>query len=90
MSLKQKVMERGMKLMSDPRVTKVLSNPKLMNVVMKGFQLRGQAQAAVDTQLKAIARRLRLATRDEVGELKQTIRVLEQSLRQVQSEVYKR
>jgi HAMP domain-containing protein len=90
MSLKQKVMERGMKLMSDPRVTRVLSNPKVMNVVMKGFQLRGQAQAAVDGQLKALARRLRLATRDEVGELKQTIRVLEQSLRQVQSEVYKR
>lgn len=90
MSLKQTLMERGMKLMSDPRVTKLLSNPKVMNVVMKGFQLRGQAQAAVDGQLKAIARRLRLATRDEVGELKQTIRVLEQSLRQVQSEVYKR
>jgi len=89
-SLKQTLMERGMKLMSDPRVTKLLSNPKVMNVVMKGFQLRGQAQAAVDGQLKAIARRLRLATRDEVGELKQTIRVLEQSLRQVQSEVYKR
>ena len=87
MSLKQKMMERGMKLMSDPRVMKLMSNPKVMNFVMKGFQLRGKAQASIDDKVKALAKTLKLATREEVSELKQTIRTLEQALKQVQTEV---
>lgn len=87
MSLKQMVMERGMKLMSDPRVMKLMSNPKVMNLVMKGFQLRGKAQASLDQKTKALAKTLKLATREEVSELKQTIRTLETALKQVQSEM---
>ncbi len=89
MSLKDRLMERGMKLMADPRILKIVSNPAVMNVVMKGFQLRGQAQATVDAQVRSWARRFHLATREEVGELKQTIRTLEQALRQVQADVKK-
>lgn len=87
MNLKKMVLERGMKLMSDPRVMKLMSNPKVMNVVMKGFQLRGRAQASIDEKVRALAKTLKLATRDEVTELKQTIRTLEAALKQVQSEV---
>jgi hypothetical protein len=86
MSLKRTLIERGMKLMSDPRVMKLLSNPRVMNLVMKGFQLRGKAQAQIDAQIKSLARMLKLATREEVSELKRTIRVLEEQLRQLQSE----
>ena len=89
MSLKKMVMERGMKLMSDPRVMKLMSNPKVMNVVMKGFQLRGKAQASIDEKVKSLAKTLKLATREEVSELKQTIRTLEKALEQVKSEVSK-
>src|SRR5438270_8376233 len=89
MSLKKMVLERGMKLMSDPRVMKLMSNPKVMNVVMKGFQLRGKAQASIDEKVKSLAKTLKLATRDEVSELKQTIRTLETALKQVQAEVAK-
>jgi hypothetical protein len=88
MSLKKMVMERGMKLMSDPRVMKLMSNPKVMNVVMKGFQLRGKAQASIDSRVKSLAKTLKLATREEVSELKQTIRTLEQALKQVQTEIH--
>ncbi len=87
MSLKKKVMERGMRLMSDPRVMKLMSNPKVMNFVMKGFQLRGKAQASIDDKVKSLAKTLKLATREEVSELKQTIRALEQALKKVQTEV---
>jgi hypothetical protein len=87
MNLKKLVMERGMKLMSDPRVMKLMSNPKVMNVVMKGFQLRGKAQASIDQKVKSLAKTLRLATREEVSELKQTIRTLERALEQVKAEV---
>jgi hypothetical protein len=89
MSLKQKVMERGMKLMSDPRVMKLMSNPKVMNVVMKGFQLRGKAQASIDERVQQLAKTLKLATREEVAGLKDTIRTLERALKEVQAEVKK-
>ena len=87
MSLKKMMMERGMKLMSDPRVMKLMSNPKVMNVVMKGFQLRGKAQQQFDNRVRSIAKTLKLATREEVSELKQTIRTLESALKQVQTQV---
>ena len=83
------MMERGMKLMSDPRVMKVMSNPKVMNVVMKGFQLRGKAQASIDARVKRLAKTFKLATREELSELKQTIRTLEATLKQVQAEMSK-
>jgi hypothetical protein len=89
MSLKKKVMERGMKLMSDPRVMKLMANPKVMNVVMKGFQIRGQAQASIDKRVAALAKTLKLATREEVRDLKDTIRTLERALKDVQAEVQK-
>jgi hypothetical protein len=89
MSLKQKVMERGMKLVSDPRVMKLMSNPKVMNVVMKGFQLRGKAQASIDERVQKLAKTLKLATREEVAGLKDTIRTLERALKEVQAEVKK-
>jgi hypothetical protein len=86
MSLKRMVMERGMKLMSDPRVMKLLSDPRVMSMVMKGFQLRGRAQARLDAQVKSLAKWLKLATRDEVADLKRTIRVLEEQLRHLEQE----
>ena len=89
MNLKKMVMERGMKLMSDPRVMKLMSNPKVMNVVMKGFQLRGKAQASIDKRVASLAKTLKLATREEVRDLKETIRTLERALKEVQSEVGK-
>jgi hypothetical protein len=89
MDLKKLVLERGMKLMSDPRVMKLMSNPKVMNVVMKGFQLRGKAQASFDARVQKVAKTLKLATREEVRDLKETIRTLERSLKEVQAEVQK-
>jgi hypothetical protein len=89
MNLKKMVIERGMKLMSDPRVMKLMSNPKVMNVVMKGFQLRGKAQASIDSRVASLAKSLKLATREEVRDLKDTIRTLERALKEVQAEVQK-
>ncbi|MDB4971478.1 MAG: hypothetical protein JWN44_7167 [Myxococcales bacterium] len=89
MSLKKMVIERGMKLMSDPRVMKLMSNPKIMNVVMKGFELRGKVQGSIDERVKSLAKTLKLATREEVRDLKDTIRTLERALKEVQAEVQK-
>ena len=85
MSVKRMMMERGMKLMSDPRVMKLMSNPKVMNVAMQAFQIRSKAQASIDEKVKSLAKTLKLATRDEVRELKNTIRNLEDALKSMQA-----
>src|SRR5262245_44793283 len=87
MDIKKMVLERGMKLMTNPRVTKLMSNPRVMNMVMKGFQLRGRAQASIDEKCQQLAKTLRLATRQEVSDLKDTIRTLEKALADVKAEV---
>jgi hypothetical protein len=73
-----------MKLLSNPRIVKVVSDKRVMNVVMRGLELRGQATAAVDAALHRLARRFDLATREDVGELKRTVRTLEQELRRLE------
>ena len=87
MSVKRMVIERGMRLMSDPRVIKLMSNPKVMNVAMQAFQIRARAQASIDEKVKSLAKTLRLATRDEVRELKNTLRALEETLKAMQAQV---
>lgn len=82
-SVKKMMIERGMKLMSDPRMMKLISNPRVMKVAMQAFQIRGKAQAQIDQRVKALAKSLKLATRDEVRELQSTIRGLEQQIKEV-------
>ena len=86
MSLKRMIMERGMRLMGDPRVMKLMANPKVMQVAMQAFQLRSKAQASLDEKRKAFASLFKLATREDLKELRSTLRNLEQMLKQVQSQ----
>jgi polyhydroxyalkanoate synthesis regulator phasin len=81
-----KIAELGMKLLSNPQIMKVVSNPKVMNVAMQAFELKMKAEAAIDSRVKSVARSLKLATKDEVREMKATIRSLEQSVRELQAE----
>jgi hypothetical protein len=80
------IMERGMRLMGDPRVMKLMSNPKVMNVAMQAFQLRSKAQASLDEKRKAFASLFKLATREDLSELRSTLRSIEQSLIQLQQQ----
>ena len=63
--------EAGRKLMADPRFQKA---------VMELFNRRAKLQRAVTKRVQAFARRHRLATRDDVAELKRRLRELERKL----------
>jgi len=84
MSVTEKILERGMKLISDPRVVKLISNPRVMNAIGMAFELRGKAQATYDAKVRQIAKTLKLATPEEVADLKRTIRMLEDALEQAE------
>ena len=80
MTFKRVLMDQGMKLASDPRVMKLMQDPRVMNAMMQAFQLRQKAQESIDSKVATVAKSLNLATKEELRELKRTIRKLETEL----------
>lgn len=85
--IRQKAMQEGMKLMSDPRFAKIMSNPKAQKAMMLAFQLPTKIEGAFAKQGKAFARRFKLATREDVEKMRGTIRDLEQQLARVRNQL---
>ncbi|MGH7434503.1 MAG: hypothetical protein ACRENE_02430 [Polyangiaceae bacterium] len=80
MSLKKSLMNRGMKLMSDPRVMKMMQDERVMKAVMTAMAMPGKAQAFAKQQTENVARVMALATHDEVKDLQRTVHKLETEL----------
>ena len=79
--LREQAMHQSMKLMQDPRFMKLMSHPRAQKLMMVAFQIPGRIESVFAAQGKAIAKRFKLATREEVDNLKSTIRDLERTLR---------
>lgn len=75
--LKKSLMKQGLKLMSDPRVGKLLQDPRVMNALMQAMAVPGKVQSFTSEQLEKLAKSMSLATEDEVNDLKRTVRRLE-------------
>jgi cell division protein FtsB len=76
-AVKDVVVGRAMKLVSDPRVTKMVSSPAVMNAAMKAMSLTGQVKSQADKATKLAAGVFGLATQDEISQLRTTINDLE-------------
>jgi hypothetical protein len=86
-SLKKTLMKQGMKLMSDPRVLKLMQDERVMKAVMQMMAVPGKVQSFTDEQVARLAKSMALATEDEMKDLKRTVRRLEEELaRMKQSE----
>ena len=70
--------------MQDPRVAKLVQDERVMKVAMQAFQLRGKVQEQIDQNVEKAAKSLGLVTKDEVRELKRTIKKLETELKKTQ------
>jgi hypothetical protein len=79
-SFKRSLMNQGMKLMSDPRVIKVMQDERVMKAVMTAMSMPGKAQTFAKQQAENVARAMALATEDEVKDLRRTVRKLEDEL----------
>jgi hypothetical protein len=82
--IKEEAMKRGMKLMTNPKVMKMMADPRFMNALSKGFQMRGQIQGSVDSALKNVATRLQLATKDDLTNLQRTVQRMENKVSTLQ------
>jgi hypothetical protein len=79
MDIKKTLLAQAMKLAQNPKVMEIAMNPKVMEVAMKAMSARAQVSTAA-TAPRTPSRGLNLATRDEVKELRRTIRKLEDQL----------
>lgn len=81
--LKQEAMKQGMKLISSPKVMKLMADPRFMNAITQGFALKSRIQSEVDTRLRAMAGALNLATREDLEELQRTLRRMESAVNEM-------
>ena len=85
--LKQEAMRQGMKLMSNPKVMKLMADPRFMTALTQGFALKGRIQSEIDCRLRAMATTLNLATKEDVREIKQSVRQVETVINALQDQV---
>ena len=85
-SIKKTLMKQGMKLMSDPRVQKIMADERVMKAVMQMMNVPGKVQSFTDDQVAKLAKAMSLATEDEVSDLKRQIRRLEEEIARLEKE----
>lgn len=79
-TVKDVVVGRAMRFMSDPRLSRVMGDPRVMNVAMKAVGVGGTIKAELDRATRFAAGVLGLATQEEVAALRSTIQTLEDNL----------
>jgi len=79
-NLKDVLVGQAMKLAGNPRVTKLVSDPRVMNAAMKAMSLGGAVKTNMDKAGRLAAGVFGLATQEEVATLRQTIQTLEDTV----------
>ena len=79
-SVKDAIIGRAMRAMSDPRITRVMGDPRLMSAAMAAVGMGGAAKAEFERATRFAAAMLGLATQEEVSTLRSTVQSLEETL----------
>lgn len=77
MGIKDEVKKRGLQLMGDPRVAKLMQNEQFMRAMMTVFQVPGKVESFTTEQTERFAKMMRVATAEEVKDLKRQVKLLE-------------
>jgi hypothetical protein len=77
---KQQLFNKAFTLMQDPRVAKLLQDPRVMSSIMGAMKLRTDVERSLRQRIKQLTKSLRLASEDEVQELQRAVARLEQEL----------
>ena len=79
-SVKDAVLGRAMRLVGDPRISKLMSDPRLMNAAMKALSVGQVAKTEIDKASRLAACALGWASQEEVKELRSTIQSLQDTI----------
>ena len=83
MDFKQRLMQEGMKLMSNPKVMKLMQDERVMKAVMAAMSMPAKISTFTETAGEKLAKTMHMATAQEVKDLKRTIRKLEEQVEQL-------
>jgi hypothetical protein len=79
-SCKDVIVGRAVRLMSDPRLTKLASSPRVMNAAMKALSVGGNVKTELTKATRLVAGAFGIATEEEVTALRSTIQTLEDTV----------
>jgi len=79
-AVKDRVVGQAMRLMGDPRLSRLMGDQRVMNVAMKAVGVGGSIKAELDRATRFAAGVLGFATQEEVSALRSTIQSLEDNL----------
>ncbi|HEX5632547.1 MAG TPA: hypothetical protein VFX50_04935 [Gemmatimonadales bacterium] len=77
MSIKDRVMEEGLKLASHPAVAPILQDERFMKLFVAALSVPGRLEQITEEQRDNFVRAFGLATKEDVDNLKRAIRSLE-------------
>jgi len=84
-AVKDKVVGQAMRLMSDPRISRVMGDQRVMSAAMKAVGVGGSIKAELDRATRFAAGLLGFATQEEVSALRSTVQTLEDNLAVMES-----
>jgi predicted nucleic acid-binding Zn-ribbon protein len=87
MSIKDEVKKRGFQLMSDPRVSKLMQNEQFMKAMMTVAQVPGKVNTFTTEQTERFAKMMRVATQQEVRDLKRQVKGLETEVARLRKKI---
>ena len=74
------LVSEGLKIASNPSVTKVLQDERVTRVLLQALAVPGKVATFTQDQKEHLAQALGLATADEVRDLKRTVQALEEEV----------
>jgi hypothetical protein len=84
MSLKDKLLAEGMKLSSNPAVSKLLADERFMRLMVAAMSVPGRLSTFTAEQKERFATEMGLATSDEIRDLKRRVVALEDAVRRLE------
>lgn len=79
-AVKNVVVGQAMRWISDPRLSRVVADPRVMNAAMKAMSMGGTVKSELDKATRFAAGVFGFATQEEVIALRSTIQSLEETI----------
>jgi hypothetical protein len=80
MTIRDQMRKKGLELMSDPRVLKLMQNEQFMRAMSTVFSVPGKVNAFTTEQTERFARTMNLATAQQMKDLQRKVRNLEEEI----------
>jgi hypothetical protein len=83
---KEQLQNKAVSLLADPRVAAALKDPRVTQGIMSAFRFKSKVEKNFEEGVRAIAKRLNLASASDLRELRRAVARLERQLEQARHE----